>query len=280
MNSKKGLWHSRILLFLVIFQAAFAVQLLVSHFFPETFMENVHDFSIWLDPMIGLVCLLYLVKVNRFLAQANRTNDQQLDHLNSQRHDFMNHLQTIIGFIQLQKTPAALTYAREVVLDLVKGDLKGETTEETLEALLIGITEYAARRGVSVRFSLCPQPIDEIPLPAPHLNRLVGNLLHNAIDAVESLGVEHRQVDFNLELRNQEWQLEVSNPGPPIPAATLEKIFNPGFSTKAKTGRGLGLSTVRNITQSYGGKLFVESNAKVGTRFTVVIPQAKKDLLS
>jgi signal transduction histidine kinase len=52
-----------------------------------------------------------------------------------------------------------------------------------------------------------------------------------------------------------------------------ERLFRPFATTKAK-GIGLGLYTCREIIETHGGRLEVESNVGVGTRFRVVLPSA------
>jgi CheY-like chemotaxis protein len=65
--------------------------------------------------------------------------------------------------------------------------------------------------------------------------------------------------------------LEVRDTGPGIPPETLSRIFEPFFTTKT-TGRGLGLSALLGIVRSHNGAVHVESQAGVGTTFTIVLP--------
>lgn len=72
--------------------------------------------------------------------------------------------------------------------------------------------------------------------------------------------------------------LTVRDNGPGIAAEDLPKIFQSGYSTKSgpdatgKGGAGVGLAACRDIVQSHGGKLRVESTPGRGTAFIIKLP--------
>ncbi|MFN9755027.1 MAG: PAS domain S-box protein [Planctomycetota bacterium] len=72
-------------------------------------------------------------------------------------------------------------------------------------------------------------------------------------------------------------ELLVADTGCGIPPATIERIFEPFWSTKAADGRGagLGLSTVYGIVQQSRGAVAVHSEVDIGTRFHVYLPCAR-----
>jgi signal transduction histidine kinase len=68
----------------------------------------------------------------------------------------------------------------------------------------------------------------------------------------------------------------VSDEGPGIPAASIDKLFTPFFragNTK-RTGTGLGLVITQEIVRHHGGHIRVESELGRGTTFTIVLPGA------
>lgn len=103
------------------------------------------------------------------------------------------------------------------------------------------------------------------------LYRILGNLIHNAVDASsETKGV----VTVQLEQHGTGLHLTVQDQGTGISSAHLNRIFEPGFTTKPYgAGSGMGLTVVRETTRlMFGGEVTVESTLGVGTKVTVTLP--------
>ena len=66
-------------------------------------------------------------------------------------------------------------------------------------------------------------------------------------------------------------RIVISDQGSGVDPATLQRIFEPFFSTKRR-GTGLGLAIVKQIVEHHGGKITAESEAGKGSRFTIDLP--------
>jgi CheY-like chemotaxis protein len=71
-------------------------------------------------------------------------------------------------------------------------------------------------------------------------------------------------------------RLIVKDNGHGMDESTMERIFDPFFSTKGPTeGTGLGLSVIHGIVSKLGGAISVESKPGVGSQFTVYLPRVE-----
>lgn len=113
------------------------------------------------------------------------------------------------------------------------------------------------------------------------LGRVLLNLFTNAFYAVQQqaahLGPGYvPEVRVSTRRQGEQIELRVRDNGTGIPAAVVEKIYNPFFTTKpAGEGTGLGLwFSYDIITKGYGGTLTVETREGEFTEFVVTLPAA------
>lgn len=95
------------------------------------------------------------------------------------------------------------------------------------------------------------------------ISQVIANLVSNAIDACTDIPkVNHRQIEIETGIDNEEVYVRVNDNGPGVPPAIREKIFDSFITTKESgKGTGLGLSISKKIMEEHGGKLSL--NTKV-----------------
>lgn len=107
------------------------------------------------------------------------------------------------------------------------------------------------------------------------LSQVFLNLIVNAAQAIAERADGLGEIRIVTRCEGVTVIAEVANNGPPILPEHLPRIFEPFFTTKGPAfGTGLGLSTSRDIVRRLGGEMRVESSAELGTRFTLVLPDA------
>ena len=106
------------------------------------------------------------------------------------------------------------------------------------------------------------------------LRRLASILLDNAV----KYGAEGGTITLTLEKTDRQARLTVANPGEPIPAEQLSRLFERFYRADAsrgeKSGFGLGLSIASVIAQEHKGALRAESGG-AETRFVFTMPLKK-----
>ena len=194
--------------------------------------------------------------------------------LRSQRHDFLNHLQVVYSLIELEEYPDAHDYISRVYTDVQKltGILK--TDHAAINAIIQAKSDMCRSRSIAVIMDIQTR-LTHIPIPAWELCRVIGNIIDNAITALEKQKKE-RTLTITMTESIGQYQISIANNGPVIEPALWTQIFEPGFSTKREDGHGYGLAICREIMQSGGGTLRVFSDEKQ-TIFEATLPKVKPE---
>jgi len=122
------------------------------------------------------------------------------------------------------------------------------------------------------------QPLLQQELPHASVDprtfeRVLVNLISNALEAMVDGGTISISVGMAGEGLRDQLELKVADTGPGIPADQIDRIFDPFFTTK-KDGTGLGLAISRRIMTAHRGTIQVESFPDAGTVFTIRLPAA------
>ena len=227
-------------------------------------------------------------------------------------HDFNNILGAILGFTEMalyDTTEGSMErYNMEQVLkaghrakDLVKQILafsrKSEQDKQVIsinpiikEALVL--LRASLPTTIEIKLDIKPN-LGAIFADPAQIHQVLMNLCTNSAHAMEAAGgilkvslnsttIGVKAASYNPELKPGNYlMLTVEDTGCGMDAATLKRIFDPYFTTKAVgKGSGMGLSVVHGIVRGHGGALTVESTPNKGTRVDILFPLVNRKIKS
>jgi two-component system NtrC family sensor kinase len=146
-----------------------------------------------------------------------------------------------------------------------------------LNRLLTQIVDFATNhtdmRGVTITTEFAPE-LPQVMLDGDQMRQVAINLILNAGGAMPEGGrltVRTEQVDA------EHVQIAFIDNGCGIPPETIEKIFEPFYTTKER-GTGLGLAITRQIIEHHHGNISIESTPGTGTTVRVTLPIEHEEL--
>jgi two-component system CitB family sensor kinase len=210
------------------------------------------------------------------LSQARRYADV----LRAQTHEFNNLLYTISGLLQLGSIDEAIelitseTSSQQEMIHFIAKQIP----DPLIGALLLGMHNRA--KELKINFVIHQDSrLKELP---PAINRqqiviLLGNVIQNALEAVNDPRVEVKQVECYISDTGKEILFEVEDSGNGIEETLREQIFQKGFSTKQGENRGIGLAKVKSMVEEMGGYILVGESELGGALFTISLPMERSE---
>ena len=146
----------------------------------------------------------------------------------------------------------------------VKNEFQIDRSIHNVVALL-----EAAWRENNITIEIDSKPIT-MEMPEGLLRQVLYNILLNAIEASPQGGV----VKIMTEVNNEILTLLISDQGVGISLEVQPRIFEPFFTSKhgSQKGLGLGLSVSKDIVEKLGGHIGFESEPGKGTLFRIILP--------
>lgn len=120
-----------------------------------------------------------------------------------------------------------------------------------------------------------------VHIDSQRLQQVIWNLVLNAVQEMKnsgclSLATAIRTKRGSGDAQEKLAEISISDTGSGILPENQGKVFDPFFTTKDQ-GTGLGLTIVHRIVENYDGKIFLDSDGRSGTTFTLHFPLAEED---
>ena len=216
-------------------------------------------------------------------------------------HDFNNMLTSVVGFISLAKMN--LKAGRPAIRELEKAEKTALRSSELSDTLItfsrgnkpvkkrVQIHDFLKRSlhltlsGSNIRFE-CISAADDlmVEIDENQVAQAIYSIIKNAreampdggklIAATEGFSAGNRNA-LNLQ-PGKYVRISITDQGPGINTAHLDRIFDPYFSTKKRgtqKGMGLGLSIAHSTIKNHKGNISVKTRAGKGSTFWIYLPQ-------
>jgi len=170
-------------------------------------------------------------------------------------------IEDLFELSRLEAGQLALSLAPAAVSDLIA---------EVVE----GLTAQAAARDVRL-VAMVDHTVGSVEIDRPAVRRVLTNLVQNALRHTPADGT----IDVSAHPTPEGVRVDVADTGEGITAADLPHIFERFYrgekSRNRETGgAGLGLAIARGFIEAHGGRIWVESDAGHGCRFSFTLPHA------
>jgi CheY-like chemotaxis protein len=189
-----------------------------------------------------------------------------------------------LGETYLTRAEQATWRAKDITKQLLAFAKGGDPIKQLIsfKDLIIESSGFAlSGSSVSCQRHL-PETLWPIEADPGQISQVVHNITINAMQAMPNGGALVIQADnmwitkshdpFPLQLPPGPYvHVTISDEGIGIAQDQVDRIFDPYFSTKAE-GQGLGLASAYAIVQKHGGHISVESQANIGTKFSLYFP--------
>lgn len=218
-------------------------------------------------------------------------------------HNFNNSLAAVIGYTQLAiprvKDPTAEKYLRVVeqsakdaarMVERIQNFARESSHKDDLIMVrladivrdAVDITrprwrDDAEARGIKYQVKVELQRDGDLIVRGEpsELREVFVNVILNALDAMPIGGTV--RIVINVSTEESSVNVKFTDTGVGMTEEIEHRIFEPFFTTKGVSGLGMGLSESYRIIERHGGHIEVESEPHRGSRFTVVLPQIKRE---
>ncbi|SFE48532.1 Sensor_kinase_SpoOB-type, alpha-helical domain [Paenibacillus catalpae] len=207
------------------------------------------------------------------------TQQTYVDEINSmfqsiraQRHDFLNHVQTIHSLAELNKSKELVAYTKELTGEIRLMNDIINIGNPAIAALIRSKISQAESCRIAFTCSFSGLNRLEMGIKTLDVNRMLGNLIDNAFDEVMKYGEECREVELTGSQMDGFIEFCISNTCANAHEIKEKPLFEAGFSTKDDAHQGLGLYTVKSITEQYKGTIQVNTEIENKITFYIRIP--------
>ncbi|MBY8914204.1 GHKL domain-containing protein [Bacillus sp. YC2] len=209
--------------------------------------------------MIRGIFLQNLRDAEDYLEEQYEELGKYIHFIQKHNHDHMHHLITIKQMLEKGYSKESYQYLSDVLNDSAQISDILPVHSVAISGLLLSYKDKGLKENIHIQYKISDS-LRDFPCKLFETNRILGNLITNAIDAVKEIEeLPKRAVYVHINATENYYRIDVSNFGDIGRfSEVIERIFEEGFSTKDKVGRGYGLHIVKSVVEKYNGFIFTE----------------------
>lgn len=216
-------------------------------------------------------------------------NRKYIEVVRQVRHDLRSPLQMLIALsekdldaptIQKHLNSAIFSFhgliedleIKEEMVDASKNGEKPHVTEALIKEVIQ--QKRLVYETTSINLKINSSFLSVVHLNPHHFRRVIGNLLQNAQDAIQSSGKSSGHIAIETSQENGKLHISITDNGCGIPSDIQSKLFVTGFSYQKPGGSGLGLSHAKSCIERWGGEISMQSSLAGGAVVQISLPLA------
>lgn len=209
-----------------------------------------------------------LARSNREMQVWQQGARDYMNTIRSQRHDFNIHLHAIDGMIENKEYEQCRRYISKMVADANAVNDIMPVYDAMIGSMLYNMRKEAQRLGSDIYYDI-KYDMKNVVCNAFECNKIIGNLIRNSIDALDTEEAVKQGIRVNIFRRSGSAVITVSNyfHGD---EQTVLRAFDMNWSGKAGH-EGIGLGMIERTLKKYGGRIMAEWQEQNVT-FIVHIP--------
>jgi len=251
----------------------------------SSYYSAQHSINDLLFPLVTainfVVTLLFYVWMSRIesLQRESQLHKISLDSveeamrtMRSERHDFINHLQSIYGLVAVGNNGEAANYLKSMGADCRFNSQLLTINNTYLRTLLENKKQDLFMQGIDLIIEVNSR-LENLNLKPMSITTIFGNLIDNAAEAIKAVDViDKKEIRFEVHETENYYSFLVIDSAPPISQEITYRIFDNGFSTKGDD-RGYGLALVKQALKEYRGDIVCDPSIKA---FNTTIPKQSR----
>ncbi len=146
-----------------------------------------------------------------------------------------------------------------------------------VKEVLNAVAPRMKKAAIDLKVALASAP-KHLLVEQESLHTALVSIIDNAIDACEKAAVDGPHIiEFIVETRDSNVAIIIKDDGIGMDQETCDKLFGVFFSTKGRSGTGLGLFIAEKIVRQHQGAIAVDSKLDRGSTFTILIPTISRE---